>query len=461
MANHWNSNWIKARQTRYTAYALLYIAVVVAAVVVINVLANRYDKSYDATSNKRYSLSEQTAKIVKGLKQDATILYFDQSTRFAEARDLLDEYKNLSPRVHIQYVDPDKNPQLTRADGVENMGTAVVEIGDKKVAATAMTEEGITGAFIRDLKSSTRTVCFVSGSGERQIDDSSRNGLSAFKGQLAKESYETQAIDLLTKAQVPPDCTVVVVAGPTHDYQQPEVSAIQGYVQSGGRAMLLLDPPLQGRATIATNDALASVLSGWGVTLDKDVIFDLNPIGQLTGLGPEVPLVTHYESQPIVADLKGTATGFPISRSLEIQSTGKSSVEKLFESSSSSLAATDLGAAEVRVNDPKNRKSPLTMAAAGSYDTGHSGSQGRFVVVGSSTWISNSFLDFNGNSDLALNAVNWLASDEDLISIHPKRPEDRRLTLTRAQMVTIRAVSQFGLPLLMIVLGTVIWWRRR
>lgn len=462
MANKWNHSWIKARQTRYAAFAILYLAVAIAAVVAVNVLANRYNKSYDSTANKRYSLSEQTKKIVKGLHQDATIFYFDQSTHFAEARDLLDEYKNLSPRVHVEYVDPDKNQQLARADGVENLGTAVVEMGGKKMAAAAFTEEGITGAFIRDLKSSTRTVCFASGSGEHAIDDSSRDGLSEFKDRLAKESYETETIDLLTKAQVPSDCTVLTIAGPRHDYQQPEVSAIQNYVESGGRALFLLDPPVQGRtSSIAANDALDAVLSGWGVTLDKDLILDLNPIGQLAGTGPEVPLVTHYESQPIVADLKGTATGFPISRSIEIQSTGKTSVDKLFDSSASSLAATDLGAPEVRVNDPKNRKGPLTMAAAGTYATANSSSQGRFVVVGSSTWLTNSFLDFNGNSDLALNAINWLASDEDLISIHPKSPDDRRITLTRAQMMMIRSVSQFVLPLLMVVLGTVIWWRRR
>jgi ABC-type uncharacterized transport system involved in gliding motility auxiliary subunit len=457
-----NSSWVKARQTRYAAFAALYTLVVLAAVVVANVLANRYDKTYDATANKRYSLSQETAKIVKGLKQDATILYFDQSTRFAQARDLLDEYKNLSPRVNVRYVDPNKDPQLARADGVQNLGTAIVQIGDKKVAAASMTEEGITGAFIRDIKTSTRTVCFVSGSGEHQIDDSGKDGLSEFKSELEKESYATQTIDLLTKAEVPGDCTVLIVAGPEHDYQQPEVGAIQKYVEEGGRAMFLMDPPLQGHASsIASNDALAAVLAGWGVTLDKDIIFDLNPIGQLTGLGPEVPLVTHYDQQPIVSDLKGTATGFPLSRSIQVHSTAKTSVDTLFSSSGSSLGDTKLGAAEIRVNDPGNKKGPLTMAAAGTYSTGKGNAQGRFVVVGSATWITNRFLDFNGNSDLALNAVNWLASDEDLISIHPKTPEQQHLTLTAAQMNLIRSTSQFGLPFLMIVLGTVVWWKRR
>ncbi|HUC30712.1 MAG TPA: Gldg family protein, partial [Candidatus Acidoferrum sp.] len=215
------SQWLKARQTRFAAYAATYTLVVIAAVVVVNILADRYSKSYDSTSNKRYSLSDQTAKIVKGLKQNATITYFDQSTRFREGKDLLDQYANLSPKVHVEYVDPDKNPQAAREAGIRNLGTAVVQIGMRKEEAKGMTEEGVTGAFIRDLKSSTRTVCFVTGSGEHQIDNTDRDGLSRFKDMLAKENYETRSINLLQKAEVPSDCTTLVIAGPSRNYEQP------------------------------------------------------------------------------------------------------------------------------------------------------------------------------------------------------------------------------------------------
>jgi ABC-type uncharacterized transport system involved in gliding motility auxiliary subunit len=101
------------------------------------------------------------------------------------------------------------------------------------------------------------------------------------------------------------------------------------------------------------------------------------------------------------------------------------------------------------------------MAAAGTYNTGKQNSQGRFVIIGSSGWASNRFIDFNGNSDLALNAVNWLASDEDLISIRPKAPEDRRITMTQSQLGIVRATSQFVLPLIIVVAGFGVWWKRR
>jgi len=456
------SQWLKARQTKYVAYATTYILIVVAVVVIANVLADRYNKSYDSTSNKRYSLSEQTAKIVKGLKQPATITYFNQSTQFRDGRDLLDEYKNLSPKVQVEYVDPEKDPRVARAAGIRNFGTALVQIGDRKEIAKDMSEEGITGAIIRDLKNTTRTVCFVQGSGEHQIDDSDREGLSRFKDLLGKDDYETKAVDLLTKAEVPNDCTTLVVAGPTRNYEQPEVDAIKKYVEDGGRALFMLDPPLKlGQSEIADNDALTNLLQSWGVTVKKDLILDPNPFGQLVGVGPEVALVTNYASQPIVNEMKRTATGFPLSRALETKSTDKSSVEKMFDSSGTSVATDNLSSPKVNLNDPKNTKGPLTLAAAGTYNTGKDNSQGRFVVVGSSGWVANDFIGELGNSDLALNTVNWLSSDEDLISIRPKQQDDRRITMTGAQMNWVVITSQFLLPGLVVIGGIAMWWKRR
>jgi ABC-type uncharacterized transport system involved in gliding motility auxiliary subunit len=457
-----NIELLKARQTKYAAYATLYIAVTLAVVTVANVLADRYDKSYDATSNKRYSLSEQTIKIVKGLKQDAKITYFDQASRFPEAKDKLEQYANLSPKVHVEYVDPDKKPEVARAAGIKNYGTTVVQIGANKNEAKSTSEEDITGAFVRNLKNTTRTVCFVAGSGEHQIDDTGRSGYSRLKDLLVKDEYQSKSINLLQKAEVPADCTVVVVGGPKSDYLQPEADALKNYVEAGGRAIFMLDPPLKiGRDEIGDNDALTAVLAGWGVTADKDLILDLNPIGQVLGSGPQVALVMRYDSHAIVNAMKGNATGFPLSRSLETKNGDKTTVEKLFDSSESSLATTKLDSPSINPNDPKNKKGPLTLAAAGTYKTGKENSQGRFVVIGSSDWASNGFLGFQGNRDLALNAMNWLSSDEDLISIRPKEPEDRRITMTNSQMHWVIVASQFLFPLVVVITGISVWWRRR
>jgi len=191
------------------------------------------------------------------------------------------------------------------------------------------------------------------------------------------------------------------------------------------------------------------------------LILDLNPIGQLFGLGPQVALVINYASHPIVREMKGFATGFPLSRSLDVKTGSKTSVQKLFDSSESSLATDKLSSPKIDPSDPKNKKGPLTIAAAGTYNNGKENSQGRFVVIGSSEWAANSYLGFKGNRDFALNTMNWLSSDEDLISIRPKEPEDRRITMTNAQFRWVLISSQFILPLVVIFAGISVWWKRR
>jgi len=457
-----NTEWLKARQTKYVGYVTIYVLVILTVVVVANFLANRYNKSYDATANKRFSLSDQTKKVVGDLKQDVTIQYFDRPSGMQAGKDLLDRYANLSPKVHVQYVDLMKQPQLARAANVSREGEAVIEMGAKKEEAKTFDEEGVTGAMIRALKGGARNVCIVTGSGEHRVDDTTADGLSDFQASVQKDNYQVKTLNLLEKAEVPSDCTVLVVAGPSGDYVQPEVDAIKKYVEGGGRAMFMLDPPLKiGRKEISDNKALTDLLASWGVTADKDLLLDENPLSQLVGLDATVPLVTTYESHQIVNDLAGTATGFPISRSLDIKNENHTSVSKLFGTSANSYATYNLASAEIRIDPNKDKKGPFTLAAAGTYDTGKPNSQGRFIVVGDSRWASNSFLRFNGNRNLALNMMNWLSSDEDLISIRPKEQEDRRINLTRAQFLMVRSVSQFLLPLIVIIGGVMVWAKRR
>jgi ABC-type uncharacterized transport system involved in gliding motility auxiliary subunit len=457
-----NTDWIKARQTKYAAYATTYIIVILAVLVVANFLANRYNKTYDATSNKRYSLSDQTKKIAHDLKQDITIQYFDKPSGYQAGKDLLDRYALLSPKIHVQYIDVYKNPQLARADNISREGEAVVSNGMKKEEAKTFDEEGLTGAIIRTLKGGERTVCVVAGSGEHRLEDTTTDGLSEFQTAVQKDNYKVKSINLLEKAEVPSDCTTLVISGPSGDYVQPAVDAIKKYVEGGGRALIMLDPPLKvGRREIGDNDALLNLLSSWGVTADKDLILDENILGQLYGLGPEVPVISSYESHPIVSELANSQTAFPVSRSLDTKNGDKTTVTKLFSTSKNSFATTTLDAREIRIDPNKDKHGPFALAAAGTYSTGKENSQGRFVVVGNSRWAANNFLRFNGNKNLLLNMLNWLSSDEDLISIRPKEPEDRRISLTRAQFLMLRTVSQFMLPLIVIVGGVMVWWKRR
>jgi ABC-type uncharacterized transport system involved in gliding motility auxiliary subunit len=451
---------VAARQARYGATAALYTIVVIAILIVINWLAQmpRFNKTFDTTSNKRFTLSQETQKIVKNLKTDATITYIDKSSNFEQAKGILDRYKNLSPKIHIQYIDVQKQPTVARAYGLRFPGTAYVEIGQRREEAKSLTEEGITGAFLKDLKG-VRKVCFVSGSGERRLDDSQETGLSTFKTLLQRDNYDATSVTLLDKTAVPSDCNVLVVAGPQADYTPNEVSAIKNYVEAGGRAMILLDPPLDfGREHIAQNTALSNLLESWGVTEEKTLVLEQNPIGQLFNIGPEMPLITNYDSHPIVNDLK-EATGLPITRSLKVKNGDKTTVEKLFSTTDQAIATTHLDTPEL--GKYRDEKGPFVLGAAVTYNTGKPNASGRVVVIGTSSFLDNGTIGFQGNRDLALNAVNWLSSDEDLISIRPKEPEDRRLNVNQRQMSLFLYFDIFAIPLFIIAGGVLIFLKRR
>jgi ABC-type uncharacterized transport system involved in gliding motility auxiliary subunit len=458
-----NAAWLKTRQTKFGAYVALYVTIVVAVLAMINWLANRHNKSVDTTSNKRYSLSDQTHKIINGLNQNVKITYFDKTDNFQRAKDLLDRYDTLSTKVAVDYVDPDKKPQIARSIGVRNYGSIYIDAGTRREEAKSLTEEEVTGALIRTLKGGERTVCAVTGSGEHSFEDTERTGYSSLKESIERNNYKTRTISLLEKPEVPNDCTVLLIGGPRFDYVQPVVDAIKKYVENGGRALIMLDAPVRTQKdTAAENAALMSVLASWGVTVNKDLVIDMSGIGQIFGFSEVFSLVANYESHAIVRAMKGVATVFPLARSLDAKSADKVTVEKLFSSSENSAATAklDLSSGELAL-DPKNdKKGPLPLAAAGTYTAGE-GKQGRFVVVGSSGFPANNILGFNGNRDLVLNMISWLSSDEDLISIRPKDPEDRRLSLTRRQMSTILYTSVLLMPLAVILAGVSIWWKRR
>jgi len=340
------------------------------------------------------------------------------------------------------------------------MGSTFVKNCDRQEEAKSLTESEITSAMVRALKGGKRTVCFVEGSGEHGLEDSAPSGYSQLKDTLEKDNYLTKKVNLFEaeKIEIPSDCTVLVVGGPTKGYQPPVVDALKKYVEGGGRALFMVDPPLKFGRPVDDNEGLATMLTNWGVTPVKDMVLDA--MGQMSGLGPEYALVVGYEQHPIVREMKQEATGFPIARSLEVKNGDHTTAEKLFSTTKRSFGMKNLSTPEIKrgADDPQG---PLVIGAAGTYNSGKGDANGRFVVVGSSRWVANSFLSFNGNSDLLLNMMNWLSSDEDLISIRPKENADRRLKMTDSQVSMVFYYAVVALPLLVIVAGIGVWWRRR
>lgn len=440
-----------SRQSKFTVYTGLYVAIVVAVLVVVNVLADRNNKSFDTTVNKRYSLSDQTEKVVKGLKEDLRAVYFDRTSRFETARALLDRYSNISTKFKIEYVDPDKDPAKAKAYGARSYGTLILDNGKRREEAKAVTEQELTGAIVRLQQTGEQTVCALDGHGERSLEGADPGSFGTVKQALERNNYKTQTVKVMENAEIPATCTILLVAGPRRDYNDEAVAAIKAFVEKGGDAMFLLAPALRGgREETDDNAKLLALLASWNVQVDNNLLFDAS--------GPGVLAVDDFSQHPIVRDMGRLPALIPLARSLQV----KTGAEKLFSSSPDAFSTTVLDLAKLQAGaPPKAANGPFVLGAATTIGGGGDiKKQGRVVVVGSVDWASAAMLNRYGNRDLFLNMVNWMSADEDLISIRPKEPEDRRLTVKPSQFWVLY-VTSFLPALGVLVAGIMVWLKRR
>jgi ABC-type uncharacterized transport system involved in gliding motility auxiliary subunit len=445
----------RGQQVLTGANFVIYTLIVIALIVLANWFVSNHDKRWDMTPSKKYSLSDQTRKILKDLNKDVNILVFDQQRRFGERRDVLEMFAKNSQRLKVKYIDPDRQPTVAKEYGIRTYGTIVVASGDRHMEAQGDTEEGITNALVRVLKGQ-RSACFIQGHGERNLEGKDREGYDKIKTGLGTENYQTQSLMLMQKMEIPADCTMVIIAGPQNDYLPPEIDVIHKFIQGGGRALVMLD------AGVALPN-LAKLLSDWNVNARNDLVIDQNPVAQLFGTSPAMPIIVKYGANPIVQPLNNHATLFPLSRSFEIGKAPGGSAESLCDTSAESFDVADFNPKmeKVEFRPGKDLKGPLTVAVAGTVPGQREKKEGRFVALGTSLVAANGFLTFQSNRDFIMNAVNWLSADEDLISIRATPPEAQHLNMNAQQMGRFLYLGVFGVPLLIILIGASVWWQRR
>ena len=363
---------LRSRQMKSGSYAAAYVLVFLAILGAVNWLASQYNRTYDSTAQKLYSLSAQTHKILGDLDRDVNMFYFDRKTNFLGAKDMLVRYENASSRVKVEYIDPDEDPLKTEAMNVRSYGTLVLDIGGNRKEVSATTEEEITNAIITALKGQDKTACVATGHGEAASEDTGRDGFSNARTAVEDANYNYEDVSLAS-GSVPGNCTLLIVAGPSTGYFEPETAALANYVEGGGRALLMLNPALpdaNGRRKPSSPE-LVDLAARWGVTVNDDIVIDQSPIGQLFGGGPLTPMVAEYETHPIVSAMSTVATLFPASRSVERAEDAPDGwdVEDLFRTSDESFAttsfATDSEGVLIR-NDAAETRGPINLAVAGN-----------------------------------------------------------------------------------------------
>lgn len=461
------------RQVRYGAVSVGSVLVVLAILVGINWIGSRESKRWDLTAGGQFTLSDQTRKILGGLKEPVKVRVFASSRMLGPYRDRLTEYRNATDKLAVEYIEPLKQPELATQYQVQQDGTVVFEYKGRIERATAATEQDLTNALVKAVQGEQKKIYFIQGHGEKDTASSERSGYSGASSALQRDNFGVEKVVLAQQTQAPSGAALLVIAGPRTDYLPAEIDMIRAYLRKGGKLLMMLDPPEKTDSPPLTN--LLALAHEWGVDVGANVIVDLSPAGRLLGTGPSIPVAATYPSHPITEKMQ-VLTAYPLARSVSPVSGGVDghNAQSIVETSQNSWAETDLKglltSGEARREEDKGDKpGPISLAAAVSASapdapaaaSDQSKAETRVVVFGDSDFASNVALGVQGNSDFFLNAVNWLAQQENMIAIRAKEPSDRRLTMTASQQQLVYWLSLVFIPGLFILAGVQAWWRRR
>ena len=442
---------ISKRSLKYGSNVGLQVLIVLAIVAMLAFVFSRQHLRWDLTANNLYSLSEQTEKILNSLDKDVEIKAFYKSADQSRARDLLDEYEYRSPYLRYDLIDPDEKPQITKRYGVTKYNTVVVESGVKRETINQLNESNLTNAIIKVTREQDKVVYFLTGHGERSMKDDSPQGYKVAAEEIRKDNHLTKELYLARRGSIPDSCTVLAILSPKTDLFQAELDTIEQWVKDGGKLLVTMDPELK------TN--LREFLQKFHIDVGNDMVIEQSFAAQIFGGGPGIPLVNYYDPDHAITKGFQVMTFFPYASSVTpMEDKGGYNMTELLKTSKSSWAENDFSTGEVSFDPSQDRRGPITLAVIAEKTLPKGKSS--VLVFGDGDFASNAYFKQQGNGNLFMNAVNYLAEEEDLISVRPKQIDDRRLTLTQADVSGLFYLVVIAIPLIVIVLGVVIFFKR-
>jgi ABC-type uncharacterized transport system involved in gliding motility auxiliary subunit len=463
---------IRGRTARFGANAILYSLVFVGFLIVANWFANRYDRRWDLTEAGVFSLSSQSIQVIEKLDQPLRLVGFDLGENKQQIEELLRLYKLKRPdKVQTEMVDPRVKPHLVEKYGMKRGNVLYLSYGseDKPTVSRVneVTEEAVTNAIIKLTRGAARKIYYLQGHGEPNLRGTNPTDLKLFTESLEDEHFKIEEIVLSTQGGVPQDAAAIMVVAPQQELLPQEIEILTKYAQNGGRLVLFHDPR-------TTND-IVTLAASFGMKVGDNIVIDqVQRLLAAPVLGAE-PVVREYANHAITREFgQNTITLFNIASTVTKveDAPAGATITELLKTSPTSWAETNIealfGEEPQASQDPNDLSGPVSLAAVfekkieGATDKEASGLEktSRVVVFGDSDWIRNSGFQSFGNRDLALNTVNWSIGLEGGISIRPKSIRESAAPIPEQTFLTILA-SSFLIPELILIVGLLIWWRRR
>jgi len=442
-----------------------FVVLFLMLVVLLGYLASQYHVAKDITQANRNILTQGSVNVLKQMKEPINITVFatkDDASGGDNFRkgmiDFIARYQREKKNVNLKFINPSIEPKLAQDAGVKEDGEVVVEYNKRSEhIIPPIAEQEMTNLLVRLSRTNQQAVMYLDGHGERNLLGVKNHDIGEFGKQLEKKGFKFANPDLTVAQAVPSNGAMLVIASPQVNVSEVEAKKIKAYLERGGNLLWLVDDNnLRG---------LESVAEYLGMTVSPGIALDM--ASAQYGADARVSFASLYGEHAITKNFM-LRTLFPEAHQVTAIGTDENGwkVSNLVEVAPNGwLMAGKLAKdAKPEFNEKTDKRGPINIGVALERIYGKKGQ--RVVVMGNANFLSNTFITNGGNLDLGVNIVNWLAGDDQLITIQPMPLKDINVTIPdsdsgRLVAWTVFHGFQYFLPLAMMIAGFYFWWKRR
>lgn len=440
----------------WQSWAFALLAVVIA--VCIAALSTRFESTVDWSAGARATIAPESRALLAQLKGPLeAVAYARPGQLRAKTNLLMERYQRFKPDLKLGFVDPDLDPVATQDAGITTNGEIVLHWHGHTQHVTQLDEQSFSDALVRLARGDMRLIAFVTGDGERDATGRNAADLGDFVAKLSAQGVRALPLNLAEAAEVPRNANLVVLASPQAALPPASMQKLEDFVANGGNLLWLTEPG-------ADDLGLAPLAQALGIKRLPGMLFD--SLGATSGVrDPRMLIATRYPAQAITDGFR-VNTMFPRAAALASLSGAAWNAQPLLQSSAQSWSRTapfdPAHAAQLAfVPNAGELKGPLTFGYALSrLSPSPDKTQQRVVVIGDGNFLSNAYLGNAGNLAFGERVFDWLLGDDALASV-PQPAPDTVLKPSPAALGILTFGYLLGLPILLILLGLAIDWRRR
>lgn len=432
----------------------LFVVLLLVMMGLLGSLALQFRTQWDISQNSRNSLSQASLEVLQKLDGpvNVTVYATTQDAQLGDIRKIISDfvavYQRIKPELVLNFIDPVEQPVLAQEAGVRMNGEMVITFNDRSEHLTTINEQAFTNALMRLARSDQKQVMMLFGHGERKLDGIANRDMGDFGRKLAEAGFKGEALNLASSQEIPANINVLIIASPQADLLAGEVDKLLDYLDQGGNLLWLVD---QGSLY-----GLLPLAEKLGLTFTPGIVVD--PQAKRLKAPATFALGTIY-GQHAITEHFDFITVFPFARQIIINENEEWHGVSLVEVAPQGWVETGELGDEIAFDEIEDVAGPVSVAVA--LDRTLDDREQRIVVIGSGYFLANAYLGNGGNIDFGINLLNWLAGDEDLITIQPRSTIDSQLMLNESALTLIVIGFLIVLPLLFLMSGLIIWRKRR